>query len=362
MGNKAAKQHETLSLNNSSFINSKFIGQGAFGMVHQVNHVNQPSKNLAIKTMLARDQEDQRKFEKEIETLHCLEELSKKPRSLPKFHGVYRDGFSNSSYNLVFDYYSLNLAQIIESHQQNNNTPIPFEFIFKVFEDVVATMAFLQTKEICHRDLKPSNFLWDHDQKGIIVTDFGESKLIVANVSDNSKNNLTIAGTPKYFSPELNAEYILSKERSLLNPFKNDVFALGLIVLEMGNLKVPMKNADKNQWKNAVKSDLKMFRRRYRQKLTNEKELSCLRFLYKLLKDCLRFDPAERPDFKLLFQDLLINEMNRDNEFFRELIVWKEKVDRKKDFSFSHEDEQNEFQIQGKATFYKAEKKIYENI
>lgn len=361
MGKQASKPSETLPLNHSSFINSKFIGQGAFGMVHKVNHVDQPSKDLAIKTMLARDQEDQIKFQKEIETLHSLEEFSTKPRSLPKFHGFYRDGFSNSSYNLVFDYYSLNLAQIIEFHQ-TKSTPIHFEFIFKVFEDVVATMAFLQTKEICHRDLKPSNFLWDNHQKRIIISDFGESKQTVASFSGNSKNDLTIAGTPKYFSPELNADYLLSNERSLLNPFKNDVFALGLIVLEMGNLKLPSKHADKNQWENAIQSDLKMFRRSYRQKLTNEKDLSRLRFLFKLLKDCLQFDPAERPDFKLLFQELLIKEMNRDNEFFRELIVWKEKLDQKKDFLFSHENEQNEFQIQGKAKFLKPEKKPCENI
>ena len=93
---------------------------------------------------------------------------------------------------------------------------------------------------ICHRDLKPGNLLLDEQEENIFIIDFGESKQYLQNIQENTKQILSVKGTPKYFSPELCQVYE-TKKYERLNPYKSDVFSLGLIILEMGMIEIPEK-------------------------------------------------------------------------------------------------------------------------
>ncbi|NGX30810.1 MAG: Serine/threonine-protein kinase StkP [Chlamydiae bacterium] len=75
---------------------------------------------------------------------------------------------------------------------------------------------------VVHRDLKPENILIDH--KGIPkIIDFG-----IAQVNPNAftQENLKIAGTPAYMSPE-------QKEDPSKASFQSDIYSLGVILYEL---------------------------------------------------------------------------------------------------------------------------------
>ena len=100
--------------------------------------------------------------------------------------------------------------------------------ILLILSNLVQTFANLQRIGICHRDIKPQNVLC-FGKAGFKVTDFGEAKY---NSSFKNGLRLTLRGTQLYMSPLL---YKVLKTNPLKgavhNPFKSDVFSLGMCFL-----------------------------------------------------------------------------------------------------------------------------------
>ena len=240
-------------MNKNDIINPVEVSRGSFGTVHKVENINIKNKFFAIKEMIPNNSDEKLKIEKEILMWEKFEKLQNKPCSLPKYYGSDKENFglNRTNYHLIFDFFPLSLKEII-SDLIKTNSKMPFSQLFQYFKSSINCLAYLQTMGICHRDLKPANVLLDENKQQIYLIDFGESKEIIIASNDETKKELTLAGSPKYFSPELandfeayennNAEF-----KTKLNPFKSDVFSLGLIFLELANLKLPNKNDLKNQ-------------------------------------------------------------------------------------------------------------------
>ena len=284
------------------FYNRKYISKGSFGLVHQAQNKATMEKLYAIKTMNIQTGKLPEEINKEIKLWEDLEK-SRKPSSIPNFYGYYVEdiGFSGISYHLVFDYFPISLRNIIEDlKNQKEKQVFPIKKLLNFFKNLINSLAFLQSFKICHRDLKPDNLLLDEQSQNIYLIDFSESKEIITYASDNTKNELTLVGSPKYFSPEL---YNAFKNNTNLkiNPFKSDVFSFGLIFLELGILKLPQRDNNLDVFATNIKDSIEIFKKSYdniQHEPIDDKEF---KYFVEILGKSLQINPDERPDFIDLF-------------------------------------------------------------
>jgi serine/threonine protein kinase len=111
--------------------------------------------------------------------------------------------------------------------------------LWRHFNDMASTLAYLQEQNIAHRDLKPSNILLD-DQQQMQLTDFGFAK-------ECSGREHTVLGSQPYLSPDLRRYFISASSEgshALHDPFKSDVYSLGIVFLYMTALELPQHFTD----------------------------------------------------------------------------------------------------------------------
>ena len=282
-----------LTLEDLVSANKKFIAQGAFGKVQRI-HVK--DKYYAVKTISENGDKKEEEIQREIKIWKIIDH-PKKPKAIPNFYQFLKEKvIFGTIYHMIFDFFPQSLKRKIE--KEYNHSPFPFEKIYKFFTKLLNSLAFLQTLNICHRDLKPDNILLDKEEN-IYLIDFSESQEIITSV-DETKKILSIVGSRKYVSPELHKAFNtnIDVEKFLINPYKSDVFSLGLIFLELGSLDIKINEFDDfNDWENNIKINLETFRDIYAT-LVPKKTLN--KFI-RLLNRCLKIDPDERTDFIDLF-------------------------------------------------------------
>jgi len=168
-----------------------------------------------------------------IKTLHFLQadparnaELLQEARTSSRFRHpnvvpIFDAGEQDGDPFLVFERVDgRSLADVLKA-----DGPLPAVKAATLLRQVADALAQAHAQGIIHRDLKPSNILIDARDGAPRVMDFG----IAARVSDTepagSESTAGLTGTPAYLAPE----YIVRKQ---VGP-QNDVFAAGLILLEM---------------------------------------------------------------------------------------------------------------------------------
>lgn len=105
--------------------------------------------------------------------------------------------------------------------------------LMDALRQMVAALSCAQSFGIAHRDVKPQNiFLSGQVYK---IGDFGSStaRILGANIST------TIQGTPFFLSPELKQSFHQALQGVPYDPFKSDVYSLGLTILCMAMLNTP---------------------------------------------------------------------------------------------------------------------------
>jgi serine/threonine protein kinase len=105
--------------------------------------------------------------------------------------------------------------------------------LLEILEQLVSALAYAQSMGISHRDIKPQNILIS-PQNVFKLGDFGSSKMNVGSTTQ------TIQGTPLYLSPELRRSLTAvltgSQHVQSYDPFKSDVYSLGMTLLQMAML------------------------------------------------------------------------------------------------------------------------------
>ena len=148
------------------------------------------------------------------------------------------------NYQVIFviEFQPTDLYKEIESRRQSRRRWTESELL-EMMEKLVGVFAFLQGKGACHRDIKPQNvFLSSNGQ--LKIGDFGSASRSL----EDGDEGATLVGTPLYLSPALRAEFLkkiigLPVTRVIHNPYKSDVFSLGLTFLHMARLQPPTELA-----------------------------------------------------------------------------------------------------------------------
>ena len=111
-----------------------------------------------------------------------------------------------------------------------NNTQllIPRETLYEYCSQVVKALKYCHSRGVAHRDIKPANLLLDKNGR-IKLADFG----LASKLDPNDKNGKVLrVGSKPYLSPEI-------INGSNFDPFKSDIWALGVTFYELASGKLP---------------------------------------------------------------------------------------------------------------------------
>lgn len=212
-------------------------------------------------------------------------------RDLPNIVKIFNSDLAQVSnryfVRVVMEYFSKgDLYNLIKSRQPDNYWT-ENELLGYLIQ-LVEVFSVLEDKNIAHRDIKPDN-IFVSDNFSLVVGDLGSAKEKII------PQSATISGTPMYLSPEIRRaymDYIAGQAVGNFshNPFKSDVYSLGLTFLYMASLKDC--------------SDL--FRVDLLERSTEQRILQLNRypFFMEILEKMLAFDPGNRCNFKELLNIL----------------------------------------------------------
>lgn len=211
------------------------LGTGTFGTVFGARYHGISVVVKRLNEMFQNNYQERQNLLKEAKTFAKLPEHP----NIVQYFGTMnvRENDSYTTY-LVMERCEKSLASMISPNESSDDDqpfrPLPPETIIKYTKNIVNGLVFLhgQREPIIHRDLKPGNVLLQNDVAKL--ADFGIS------VTSPGPELFTfqLRGTEMYNPPEVN--HMLPARWST----SADVFALGVIVLEMVTNKQPQPLTD----------------------------------------------------------------------------------------------------------------------
>ncbi|KRX00001.1 Protein kinase-like domain [Pseudocohnilembus persalinus] len=173
--------------------------------------------------------------------------------------------------------------------------------VLQIMTDITKACYDLQViTNFAHRDIKPKNILFANQKWKLC--DFGSAKNLGKQVKQFEKlkktmtRKNTMIGTVNYLSPEQKTNYVLNalqKQENPINPFKSDVFSLGITffeVLTLGNINGINDRSDLLQMKIQIN-------------LNSKNDIYDKRIIQTVIQ-MLSWDPDQRPSFKDIVNDL----------------------------------------------------------
>jgi len=162
--------------------------------------------------------------------------------------------------------------------------------LWTYYEQLLDVFSYLQHKYIAHRDIKPDNILLD-SQGHIQICDFGFAKFINLILPQMH----TIKCTLPYAAPAVKLAYYstIGEEQQPVehDPFKSDVFSLGMTLLNLSMLDLPEQFLNDLPTQPEINSEI--------ERLTSYSDN-----WRTLLRDMLERNEHYRPDFKKLKEPL----------------------------------------------------------
>ena len=145
-------------------------------------------------------------------------------------------------FNIVLEKLGKDLAADTKA-RKTNNCPFTEPELVSFVQQVGSALKFGKdrvtvTQGVAHRDIKPANILMTNDRT-YKLADFGSAKRAMDKFASH-----TLVGTPLFLSPQL-LEALSERIRTgssvgtKYNPFKSDVFSLGLTIVHLATLSPP---------------------------------------------------------------------------------------------------------------------------
>ena len=218
--------------NDFELIGNKPIGNGAFGKVWKVIHIN-TKKEYCIKILNKRDIIEQKLIKQLNKELSIMYEINH-PHSI-KLVNHFED---DKKIYMIMEYANNgNLFSYMKKNKLNNETIIQF------LRETISIVKYLHSLNIIHRDIKPENLLLDNNFR-IKLCDYGW-----ATHYNNNEHINTFCGTPEYVAPE-----IIKKE---FYDEKIDIWSIGVLLFEMICNYSPFSDKNNNErFKNIIKGKI----------------------------------------------------------------------------------------------------------
>ena len=214
----------------------KKIGQGSFGQIFMVkDNIN---RKYALKKIIGSSEKEIKSLKQEYQILYDIqsnfnEQLKK--INVVNIYGLASKQLDPTTYVM---YVLMELSntdwekEILTRHKQK--LFYSEDELFIIMYDLIDTLAKLQKENISHRDIKPQNVLVFSDNNNMNhykLADFGEAKELLSGNKPTEKQ--TLRGTELYMSPLLFYGLRSRKIKRYIkhNPYKSDVFSLGLCIL-----------------------------------------------------------------------------------------------------------------------------------
>jgi len=211
------------------------LGGGAFGAVHQAV-CKATGEKVAIKSIVGSKMTDKMK-KREIDTmLNCHCKYLIETHTAMEWRGtlyIVMDLVEARTNNIQFDARGAGcggnpdiFAWLTEDHGIGARDPTPQESA-TIIHHIAAAVQYLNAPPLCaiHRDLKPENILVGPGGiEKLKVCDFGLARLDIA-----SDITVTFTGTTGYIAPELMSGRMGSQVAVGSEPFKVDIFSLGIL-------------------------------------------------------------------------------------------------------------------------------------
>ncbi|KAJ6425209.1 hypothetical protein OIU84_025898 [Salix udensis] len=219
-------RYQDLHTATKGFINSEIIGVGGFGSVYR-GRLPTNGNDVAVKKISTpNSSQGLRGFTAEIESLGRL-----RHKNLVNLQGWCK---RNNDLLLVYDFIpNGSLADLLFSRR--NNFVLSWEQRFNIVKGIAAGLLYLHEeweKVVIHRDVKSSNVLIDAEMNGRLG-DFGLARLYDHGTTSHTTK---IVGTIGYLAPELT--------RTGQASTSSDVYAFGILLLEVGCGRKPVETSD----------------------------------------------------------------------------------------------------------------------
>lgn len=187
------------------------LGQGGMGEVFAAHQLNL-DRRVAIKFISQRHYQDElnrKRFLREIRTCSALQH--------PNIIKIYDYGEHGREIYLVME---LLEGEPLEAYIKKAPQGLPQEFVLKVGEDILSSLAYMHPMGFIHRDIKPANVFITRFNRAVLM-DFGLVK-----TSRDAQLTLggKLVGTPRYLPPEVLVGGIADH--------RGDLYQVGLFMCE----------------------------------------------------------------------------------------------------------------------------------
>ena len=219
------KNYSIPPFNINKFQKIKKIGEGSFGKVYSVKE-RLTNNEYAIKNMYCEENYEIFKYLEEFDFLYkTSHENIIKVYNYSISIEIISPSLSKKSLSILMEKGKCNWEEEIEKRKKNRQY-YTIEEIILILVQLTSGLIFLQINGMAHRDIKPQNILV-FPQNIYKITDLGEAKMNL----NNQKAKHTFAGTQYFMSPLLYNGLTQKKDTVNHNPFKSDVYSLGLCIL-----------------------------------------------------------------------------------------------------------------------------------
>ena len=221
------------------------LGRGGFGTVHKVYKIDSKTgkKEVMACKVIPIKENKIKNLKNEISFL----KKAKHRYIIKLFDDFIIKDQSNSTAYLFMEFADCDTLQ-----QEISYSVLSNETAKRYFAQIATALVYLHRLKIAHKDLKPENILLvsNGDNKEVRVSDFGLSHNAFK-AKEMAIKSGHFGGTRAYMAPEIVRYEVHRQHRKIMNlnydPFRSDMWALGVCLYEMLCRTVPFNSSNLNQ-------------------------------------------------------------------------------------------------------------------
>ena len=219
--NDIYKHYSIPNFDDKNYNYIKLLGEGSYARIYLVED-KLTKEEYALKKVICTDYNELLRFKKEFELIYSL-----KNENIIR---IYRLQIKNLDITTSCLYVLMERAQT-DWNKEIKRRKLAKKYykeseIISILKQLSRGLLFLQKNNIAHRDIKPQNILiFPNDIYKI--SDMGEAK----EIDKNEKQMTTLRGSELFMSPLLFEGMKLHHKNIRHNPYKSDMYSLGLCFL-----------------------------------------------------------------------------------------------------------------------------------